>query len=164
MECNYLPCPQFKHIYHPFPTSSFGRKGYYAIELLHRSYNAPFRYPTFYPLVTEMCTWVQISIIKWCIAGYLLMHCGIVEMGLFCLLSDTMVFIVGGACCLAPVFRATVLAPCQRSGVSVTYLKIGYQQIESMDVRSSNELQWLTIEIGHQKLSSSNGRRSEMPY
>ena len=32
--------------------------------------------------VTEMCTYVHISVTKWCIVGYELVHCGICEMGL----------------------------------------------------------------------------------
>ena len=38
------------------------------------SHNAPF--------VTEMCTRVHISVTKWCIVGFCLMHCGICEIGL----------------------------------------------------------------------------------
>ena len=42
-----------------------------AINLLHKSHNAPVPYPTMHHFVTEMCTCVHISVTKWCIVGYL---------------------------------------------------------------------------------------------
>ena len=38
-------------------------------------------YPKMHNFVTEMCTWVHISVTKWCIVGYL-MYCAICEMAL----------------------------------------------------------------------------------
>ena len=37
----------------------------------HKSHNASIPYPTMHHFVTEMCTCVHISVIKWCIVGYL---------------------------------------------------------------------------------------------
>ena len=41
------------------------------IDLLHKSHNALVSYPTIYHFVTEMCTYVHISVTKWCIVVYL---------------------------------------------------------------------------------------------
>ena len=38
---------------------------------LHKSYNARVPYPAMHNFVTEMYTHVHISVIKWCIVGYL---------------------------------------------------------------------------------------------
>ena len=40
-------------------------------DLMHKSHNAPVLYPTMHQFVTEMCTCVHISVIKWCIVEYL---------------------------------------------------------------------------------------------
>ena len=40
------------------------------IELPHKSHNASDKYPTMHHFVTEMCTYVHISVTKWCIVGY----------------------------------------------------------------------------------------------
>ena len=42
-----------------------------AIDLLHKSHNAPVPYPTMHHFVTETCTHVHLSVTKWCIVGYL---------------------------------------------------------------------------------------------
>ena len=42
----------------------------HGIDLLHKSHNASVSYPTMHHLVTEMCTYVHISVTKWCIVGY----------------------------------------------------------------------------------------------
>ena len=56
-----------------------GSKQSLQIDLSHKSHNALDKYPTMHHCVTEMCTFVHISVTKWCIMGYLsnLMHCGI---------------------------------------------------------------------------------------
>ena len=36
----------------------------------HKPHNALDKYPTMYHFVTEMCTYVHISVTKWCIVGY----------------------------------------------------------------------------------------------
>ena len=41
------------------------------IEIMHKSDNPPVSYPTTYHFVTEMHTCGHISVIKWCILGYL---------------------------------------------------------------------------------------------
>ena len=38
---------------------------------LHQSHNASVTYPTMHHFVTEKCTYVHISVTKWCIVGYL---------------------------------------------------------------------------------------------
>ena len=43
------------------------------------------KHPTMHHFVTKMCTCVHISVTKWCIVGYGLVHCGICEMGLLSL-------------------------------------------------------------------------------
>ena len=48
----------------------------------HKSHNASDIYPTMHYFVTEMCTYVHISVTKWCIVGYGLVHCGICATGL----------------------------------------------------------------------------------
>ena len=40
-------------------------------DLLHKSHNALDKYPTMHHFVTDMCTYVHISVTKWCIVGYL---------------------------------------------------------------------------------------------
>ena len=52
------------------------------IDLPHKSHNASDKYPTMHYFVTEMGTYVPISVTKWCIVGFGLVHCGICEMGL----------------------------------------------------------------------------------
>ena len=54
----------------------------HTIDLLCKSQNAPVPYPTMHHFVTEMCTCLHISVTKWCIVRYCLMHCGICNMGL----------------------------------------------------------------------------------
>ena len=41
------------------------------IDLSHKSQNASVPYPTMQHFITEMCTCVHISVIKWCMVGYL---------------------------------------------------------------------------------------------
>ena len=40
-------------------------------DLLYNSHNASVTYPILHQFVTEMCTYVHISVTKWCIVGYL---------------------------------------------------------------------------------------------
>ena len=40
------------------------------IDMLHKSHDAPVSYPIMHHLVTEMCTFVHISVTKGCILGY----------------------------------------------------------------------------------------------
>ena len=40
-------------------------------DMLPKSHNAPVPYPTMHHFVTEMCTYVHISVTKWCIVGCL---------------------------------------------------------------------------------------------
>ena len=42
-----------------------------SIDHSHKSHNASVLYPTMHHFVTEMCTYVHISVTKWCIVGYL---------------------------------------------------------------------------------------------
>ena len=42
----------------------------FSIDPDHKSHNVSDRYPTMHHLVTEMCTYVHISVTKWCIVGY----------------------------------------------------------------------------------------------
>ena len=53
------------------------------IDLLHKSHNAPFPYSRTHRFVTETCICAHISVTKWCIVGYFVMHCGIREVNLF---------------------------------------------------------------------------------
>ena len=41
------------------------------IDPYHKCHNAPDPYPTMHHFVTEMCTYVHISVTKWCIVGCL---------------------------------------------------------------------------------------------
>ena len=41
------------------------------IDPFHKSHNASVPYPIMHHFVTEMCTWVHISVTKWCFVGYL---------------------------------------------------------------------------------------------
>ena len=41
-----------------------------AIDLFHKTHNAPVPYPTAHHFVTEMCTCVHISVTKCCVVGY----------------------------------------------------------------------------------------------
>ena len=41
-----------------------------AIDLLHKSHNAPVSHPMMHHFVREMCTYVHISVTKWCIVVY----------------------------------------------------------------------------------------------
>ena len=43
----------------------------YVIDPSHKSHNTPVPYHIMQHLVTEMCTYVHISVTKWCIVGYL---------------------------------------------------------------------------------------------
>ena len=56
--------------------------GYIAqLDRIYKSHNTPVPCPIIHHFVTEMCTCVHISVIKWCIVGHFPMHCGISEMG-----------------------------------------------------------------------------------
>ena len=48
----------------------------------HKSHNAPVSYPTMYNFLTEMCTWMHISVKNGALWDICLMHCGICEMKL----------------------------------------------------------------------------------
>ena len=52
------------------------------IDPSHKSHNALDKYPIMHHFVTEMCTHVHISVPKWCIVEYGLVHCGICATGL----------------------------------------------------------------------------------
>ena len=52
------------------------------IDLSHKYDNPPVPYPTMHHFVTEVCSRVHISVMKWCTVGYL-MHCGMGETNLF---------------------------------------------------------------------------------
>ena len=48
----------------------YGITGIQSIDPSHKSHNASDKYPTMHHFVTEMCTYVHISVTKWCIMGY----------------------------------------------------------------------------------------------
>ena len=60
------------------------------INLLHKFYNATYRYPTKHHFVTEMRTCVHISAPKWCTMGCMSISFGIGEIGLLVINTSSM--------------------------------------------------------------------------
>ena len=59
-----------KHAIHRDPPSVRRDSTVAIIDQAHKSHNAPDEYPTMQHFVTEMCTYVHISVTKCCIVGY----------------------------------------------------------------------------------------------
>ena len=66
----------------------------------------------------------------------------------------------------AAIVGATILVPCQCHAVKFLQLirRLGTRRFRLQGSRSSNELQWLDLKIGHQDRSPSNCHQGDMPH
>ena len=78
-----------RHNIQPYNISNIGHHITHVLRLWtpeidpsHKSLDVSDKYPTMHHFVTEICIHVYISVTRWCIVGYGLVHCGIFEIGL----------------------------------------------------------------------------------